>query len=458
MMASRSITRILLVRLAALFLLAPVVASLLILIVGEQDTNPRIDTAMESKTDALTPLLHFDRNDKLVLDSRALATSSELRFAVYRNDAHRPVLHYPADLKLRSWDFVAGYQTVRNVNGHPLRLLFAPPTNSWNPWLHWFADELTDETLPLLTVLMAISLPLAALSVRFGLKPVRTLSLEAAKIDPGEGHARLSEENVPIELLPLVRAVNGGLERLDAGIASQQRFSAIVAHELRTPLAVLLMQLEREPWTSGAARAREQLQRLSRLVDQLLTISELTAKRVKVDATVDGSAIVRAAVAQAVPPALDAGVIVEFDGPEAPMLLKGNAAAISTALRNLIDNAVRHSRPGDHVVARLLPASSAIEICDQGPGIDGAQRERIFEPFWKKPSSKGRGLGLAIAREMAELHRAKISVRSNKPRGSIFRIDFPRNGTGPVIQRERARSSITPAETVGPPETNPLPL
>jgi len=439
MRASRSIMRILLVRLAALFLLAPILACLVVLIVGEQDANPRIDAAMENKTDALVPLLHFDRNDKLVLDPQARAASSELRFAVYRNDAHHPVLQYPADLKLRSWDFVAGYQTVRNVNGHPLRLLFAPPTNSWNPWLHWFADELTDEILPLLAVLMGISLPLAALSVRSGLKPVRTLSREAEKIEPGEGHARLSEENVPIELLPLVRAVNGGLERLDAGLASQQRFSAIVAHELRTPLTALLMQLEQEPWTNGAVRAREQLQRLSRLVDQLLTISELTTKRVKVDATVDVPAIARAAVAQSVPLALDAGVIVELDESEAPMRFKGNAAAISAALRNLIDNAVRHSRPGDHVVARLLPTASAIEICDQGPGIDKAQRDRIFEPFWKNPSSKGRGLGLAIAKQMADLHGARISVRSNKPRGSIFRIDFPRNDSRPAIQRE-ARS------------------
>jgi signal transduction histidine kinase len=366
-------------------------------------------------------------------------------------------LRYPADLRLRSWDFFAGYQTVRNVAGQPVRLLFAPPTDSWSPWLHWFADELTDEILPLLGVLMCISLPLAALSVRYGLKPVRTLSLEAAKIEPGEGKARLSEDGVPSELLPLVRAVNGGLERLDAGLASQRRFSATVAHELRTPLAALLMQLEREPRTAATARAREQLYRLSRLVEQLLTISELTSKRVKTDATVDATAIVRATVAQEVPAALDAGVVVEFDGPEFPMRLRGNAAAISTALRNLVGNAVRHSAPGNHVVVRSIPAESAIEVCDNGEGIDEAQRHTIFEPFWKKPTSKGRGLGLAIVREMAELHGAKVSVRSNMPRGSIFRIEFPKSEPRSVVHRERARSRMRPPEKSALPEANPLP-
>ena len=442
-----------------LFLLAPVVAFVIILILGEQDTNPRIDNVMERRADAVASLLSFDHGRTLVLDTGTLSRLpfANLRFAIYQNDAYNPILRHPADLTLKSWDFFAGYQTVRDVAGQPVRLLFASPTNSWSPWLHWFADELTDEVLPLLAVLMCISLPLAALSVRYGLKPVRTLSLEAAKIEPGAGGARLSEGGVPSELLPLVRAVNGGLERLDAGLASQRRFSATVAHELRTPLAALLMQLEREPWTSSTARAREQLHRLSRLVEQLLTISELTSKRVKADATVDVSAIVRATVAQEFPAALDLGVTVEFEGPELPMPLKGNAAAIGTALRNLIGNAVRHSPPGSHVLVRILPAEGAVEVCDHGEGIAETQRATVFEPFWKKPSSRGRGLGLAIVREMAELHGAKVSVRSNRPQGSIFRIDFPKSERAPVVQREKPRSRIRPAEKVGLPEANPFP-
>lgn len=459
MSAPRSITRIVLVRLAMLFVLAPVLAFIIILVMGEQDTNPRIDSFIERQADLVTPLLDFRNSGALVLDAKTIRKLplARLRFAVYQNDAYVPILRYPADLRLKSWDFFAGYQTVRVVSGRPVRLLFAAPADSWSPWLNWITDELSDEILPLLAVLMCISLPLAALSVRYGLNPVRKLSLEAAKIEPGEGKARLSEDGVPSELLPLVRAVNGGLERLDAGLASQRRFSATVAHELRTPLAALLMQLEREPWTTATARAREQLHRLSRMVEQLLTISELTSKRVKTDATVEIGAIARATVAQEFPSALDFGVIVDFEGPELPLYLKGNAAAIGTALRNLISNAVRHSPPTSHVLVRVLPAERAIEVCDHGEGIDEAERQTIFEPFWKKRSSKGKGLGLAIVREMAELHGATVSMRPNAPRGSIFRIQFPASESTSLFHRESALSRISPPETVGLPEANPLP-
>jgi signal transduction histidine kinase len=109
------------------------------------------------------------------------------------------------------------------------------------------------------------------------------------------------------------------------------------------------------------------------------------------------------------------------------------------------------------VVVRVIPAVSAIEVCDEGSGIDQTQREQIFEPFWKKPSSEGRGLGLTIVREMAQLHGAQVNVRSNEPRGSIFRIDFPKPKPRSALQRTETSSKIKSPETVGLADTNPLP-
>ena len=437
MSTHRSITRGLVLRLALIFLLAPILAGVNIMIVGEQDTDPRINSALEQKADAILPFVQFDAHGHPFLNDAVLGSKPDftgLRVAIYYL-GHDPVGVWPADLQLRSWDFFDGYQTVRRVHGKPLRFLFAPPAHSWTAWLHWYTDEITDEILPFVVVLMLITLPLTMMSVRRSLVPVERLSEEAARIEPGDEHARLSEADVPRELLPLVTAVNSGLERLDAGFASQRRFSAVVAHELRTPLSVLLLQLERELPPAQVVKARRQLLRLSRLIDQLLTISELTAKRIKLEGDVDLVAVSREAVAQEVPTALDAEMRIELHAPEAPVFVRGNATAIVAALRNLMDNAIRHSNRGGLLNVTVTP-DAAIEVADNGPGIPAEDRATIFEPFWRNVKSKGSGLGLAIVHAMADLHSAVVSLKDNKPHGCIFRIEFPATGNGSGLQRE----------------------
>ena len=436
----RSITGGLVLRLAVIFLLAPILAGINIMIVGEQDTDPRINQTMERKADALLPFVRFDTRGRPFLDNARVRSGrqfAELRLAIY-NGGEKPIGMWPADLELRSWDFFDGYQTVRRVNGQALRFLFAPPAHSWTAWIHWYTDEIRDEILPFVIVLMVITLPLTMMSIRRSLAPVERLSKEATMIEPGEEHARLSEQDVPKELLPLVRAVNSGLERLDAGFASQRRFSAVVAHELRTPISVLLLQLERDLPAYQVAKARHQLLRLSRLIDQLLTISELTAKRTKLEGDVDLVAVSRDAAAQEVPSALDAGVSIELHAPNAPVLVRGNAAAIEAALRNLISNAVRHAGR-DGILDITVTRDAAIEVADNGPGIPSEERATVFEPFWRNEKSKGSGLGLAIVRAMADLHGAALTLRDNKPRGCVFRIEFPPMARHKGLQGERFR-------------------
>jgi signal transduction histidine kinase len=346
-----------------------------------------------------------------------------LRIAVYGSASADPVAQWPSRLHLRSWDDLDGYDTVRRLDGQVVRIFFTS-SDERKARLDWYRDEFSDEALPIIVILLGVTLPLSLITIRRGLAPVRRLAVEAEKIDPGEEHARLSESDVPLELLPLVKAVNHGLERLDAGLASQRHFSAIVAHELRTPLAILLMQLEREQKTPGIAEAKRQIQRLHRLVEQLLVISELSARRLKLDTVVDLTAVARETIGQEAPRALDDRVTIELEGPEQRFALRGNAAAIGAALRNLVNNAVRHSPAGGHVLVRLFPAEQAVEVSDEGSGVDAKARNDIFEPFWKKPDSKGAGVGLAIVREMAALHGGRVSLRDNAPHGSIFRIDF----------------------------------
>lgn len=422
-----SIARVLLLRFLGLVLLAPALASIVILVVGEQGPDQRTSAKFERVADEIVPFLRTDTNARVRFEGAALGEVAELRglrLAIYDRKSADPIARWPANLELRSWDEFGGYDTVRRVNGQALRIFFAPPAGSWSAWFDWHSDELTDEMLPVVAILLAVSFPLSLITIRKGLAPVHRLASEAGKIEPGEGNARLSEDAVPLELLPLVRAVNSGLERLDAGLASQRRFSATIAHELRTPLAILLMQLERESQSAGIAEAKEQIQRMRRLVDQLLVISELSARRLKLDAVVDIAAVARQAISQEAPRALDLGVAIELDAPARSFQLKGNTAAIGAALRNLIDNAVRHSPEKGRVLVRIRPQESAVEVSDEGPGIAAKDCETIFEPFWRKPDSKGAGVGLAIVREMAALHGGGVGVRENVPHGSIFRIEF----------------------------------
>ena len=426
MSAPRSIAGGLLVRLLILFSLTPLLAGINIIVVGEQNSNPEVDARLERLADQIVPYIRFNPAGLPSLDVQSLRGRSfarDLRVAMFEHSAI-PAVQWPSDLKLRAWDFFDGYQTVRAVNGHWLRLLFAPPAGSWSAWLHWYADELADEILPLLIALMCITLPLSAITIRRELAPVRRLAREAAAIEPGVRDTRLTEVGVPSELLPLVRAVNGGLERLDAGLAAQQRYSAVVAHELKTPLAALLLQLERDLPRAEADACRQQVLRMRRLVEQLLIIAELTAKRFGTADEVDLTAVAREAISQEVVAALDAQVELELQGPQTPVLIRGNAAAVAIAIGNLIDNAIRHSPKHERILVRVTP-DRTVEVADRGAGVPAEERDIIFEPFWRNPGSKGAGLGLAIVRAMADLHGATVTLNANAPHGCVFLLRFP---------------------------------
>jgi signal transduction histidine kinase len=244
-------------------------------------------------------------------------------------------------------------------------------------------------------------------------------------IEPGGGKTRLSEERAPAELLPLVIAINRSLDRIDAGFAAQRRFAGKVAHELRNPLAVIAARLERPVTASRLADIRADLRGMARLIDQLLTVSELAGRRLRVDADVDLVTVAREVAAREAPQALRSDKHLALEAPDWPVVVRGNAAAIATALRNLIDNALRYSPPGGCVTVRIDEREPWLEVADQGPGIAAADRALIFEPFWRGGRTPGAaGLGLSIVKEMAELHGGSVSVHDNPPHGSAFRIHF----------------------------------
>jgi two-component system sensor histidine kinase TctE len=269
-----------------------------------------------------------------------------------------------------------------------------------------------------------------------GLAPLEKLRIEIA----ARSHRDLrpvAEEQAPEEVRPLVHELNALLARLAESIDAQQRFVADAAHQLRTPLAALQAQVEaarRGSVPPELLPTFDQLlaatRRTAHLARQLLTLAAVdpAAERPFDPAEVDLAAVLHESVAEWVTRAdakrIDLGFELE------PARLRGEALLLRELAGNLIDNALNYTPAGGEVTVRTGVRDGApfLEVEDSGPGIPVAERERIFERFYRTKGTpgEGSGLGLAIVREIAHRHGATVSVRAAAAeRGSILEVRFP---------------------------------
>ncbi len=241
---------------------------------------------------------------------------------------------------------------------------------------------------------------------------------EAEGIDAERRGIRLSEDKVPREIAPLVRAVNAALGRLDEGYDRQHRFIASAAHELRTPIAILRMKIDATK-DKGMRSLLPDVSRLATLSEQLLDLHRLDngAPSDRVDPVV----LARSVAADLAPVLIASGKTIEVVV-ERPGSISGNIRSIERALTNLIQNAVEHG--GDEVIVRIDGA--ALEVEDNGPGIPGEEHVRVFEPFHRlRPRSSGTGLGLNLVKQVVDHHRGRITIATAPGGGTIVRVEFP---------------------------------
>ncbi|WP_426418348.1 sensor histidine kinase [Bradyrhizobium genosp. A] len=244
---------------------------------------------------------------------------------------------------------------------------------------------------------------------------------QARRIDIHQRGARLSVENVPLEVVPLVTAVNDALARLDQGYARHKRFVADAAHELRTPIAILNTRLESLPSGPDKTRLLEDAARLATLAEQLLDIQRLD-RCGHPFTRVDLVAMAQSAAADLAPLAIAAGYELELDAPATPIETIGDAAALERALTNLVQNAIQHG-PRRGTIGIRVSKPACIEVTDEGAGIPADQREQIFEPFYRlTPLDRGAGLGLNMVREIVLLHGGQVSVTDGVDGGTCFRM------------------------------------
>jgi len=289
-------------------------------------------------------------------------------------------------------------------------------------------------TAPILLLLLLIDVAI----FRRAMQPIIAASSMAGKIGPDRIDLRLPEANMPLEVLPLVRAVNRALERLDAGFRAQREFTADAAHELRTPLAILRTQIDMVEDREIAEPLSQDVESMSRLVNQLLEISELDSFFVADGETADIVAIAAEIAAFLAPLALSKNKMLAVIGADHPVRVHGNADAIARALRNLAENALTHTAPGT-TVELAVAEDATIRVLDRGPGVPKTERQHIFKRFWRRDRRGGghAGLGLAIVARIVEMHGASISVEDRPGGGAVFVLRFPA-----VLRGARAASEL----------------
>jgi len=300
-----------------------------------------------------------------------------------------------------------------------------PPSNADR--LRFVGRELSTELLPTLVPLLLATLALTAITLRRTLRPVARLSDAARAILPGEGRL-LDGGGVPGEIAGLVGAVNQALGTLHQALASQRRFTANAAHELRTPLAVLAARVDGLDPGPGRDQLASDVARMARLVDQLLEMARLEGAAPLPRQPVELAALTRRVLADMALLAHAKGKDVALEA-ATPLTVQGNAGALETALRNLVDNALGHSPAGGVVEVSLLAAEREIRIavCDRGPGLPPGDPARLLEPFWRAADQRraGTGLGLAIAAEAMRALGGQVQAANRAGGGATFTLVLP---------------------------------
>jgi signal transduction histidine kinase len=296
-----------------------------------------------------------------------------------------------------------------------------PDRLAWMALLHEVIDHVAIPMVPLALLLLAVNV----YAVRRSLHPLARAAGEAAALNARRGGLRLSAgDDLPREVYALVGAVNAALGRADEVLRFQREFTANVAHELRTPLAVLLLHLD-EIGGPAAEAAKSDIQAMARLVDQLLRVAQIEGMSADSPVEVDLAEVGRGIVQQLAPLALDRGRDIEFID-EGAATIQGHRDAIAGAVRNLVDNALRAAPKGSAVTVSAGPGP-VIEVSDRGPGIDPALRRDLFHRFSQGDMrTRGRaGLGLAIVAKTMEIHDGTVAVTDRPGGGTLFRLTFP---------------------------------
>jgi signal transduction histidine kinase len=293
---------------------------------------------------------------------------------------------------------------------------------------HWqrmwtIARELDkDVWLPILPIVI-FALPVAVLTVRQSLRPLKHASRRAEVIDASVDSFQIEDKNVPYEVARFVAAINRVLAKYHELLLAQQRLILHASHEFRTPLALMLLELGRIPG-DGARRLEHDVTSMADMVNRTLQLGRIEAMKSPCQEEVNLVQAADEAIRSLQPLIEQRGCKIEMAvrGDEPFM---GDLTSIREATRNLIENAIKHTPLGSQIRVTCGPGH-VFRVEDSGTGVLTSMPEQLFEPF-RKGSSKGDGvgLGLAIVKKTVELHKGRIDTRTSELGGACFEIEFP---------------------------------
>jgi two-component system sensor histidine kinase QseC len=364
---------------------------------------------------------------------------SEVGFQVFDRD-HRPLLVTGNLTAMPPPDTAQpGFRNLRYGN-YRWRLFTLPPTADG---VVVRAAERYDSRRDIRTALWIehglpplIALPVLALlvgwAVRRGLRPLDALAEKLAARKPGSRDT-LEVADAPRELEPVLAALNSQFTQLEEALERERRFSADVAHELRTPLASTMINLENAEASRDTreadvalAGARESLAALARRVEQLLSLARLEASsRAEQYADIDLLAVARTVIEELSPLIGDSDVELDVALADGALIVRGHEVALAALLRNLLENALRHVPLGGQVKLNIQREQNqaVIDVIDNGEGIPPERRAAVFARFHREAGGRGDGygLGLSIVQRAAQLHDATIELLDS-PYGRGLRV------------------------------------
>ncbi len=315
-----------------------------------------------------------------------------------------------------------------------------------------------------LPLILFASAGVSWLLVGRALRPFKYVAAAATRTTSENLHRRLEIPYTESEVAGLVTAFNEMVERLNRSFEQMRRFNADTAHELRTPLAVLLAQTElalRSPGLPEETRALlssnlEELDRMICFVNEILTLSEAEAGAYKLaPKPINLRSVVRETVEGVSLLAQERGVRLEIeDG--ADVWLEADVLWIRRAILNVLDNAIKYSHEGGTVQVRVheRDGSAVFRITDQGIGISSRDLPLIFDRLYRADHARSRtgggsGLGLSLVKWIVEAHHGKIHVSSHPEQGTDFEVELPLVASPPSENRDTADSAPAPVGRLG---------
>jgi heavy metal sensor kinase len=273
------------------------------------------------------------------------------------------------------------------------------------------------------------------------IRPIRDISATAARIATGDFSQRIPAADTDSELGQLAGVLNSTFARLEAVFEQQARFTSDAAHELRTPVSVMLTQTQgvltkerpASEYRETVEACQRAAQRMRKLIESLLELARLDARQEPMKRErVDLAQTAADCIDLLGPLATERRIAIHADLPSTAC--RGDADRLGQVITNLLTNAIHYNQEGGEVrvVTRQENGEATIIVSDGGPGISEGEQPHIFERFWRADKSRtgasGRtGLGLAIVKSIVDAHSGSIEVKSQPGKGSSFVVRIPAN-------------------------------